>query len=83
MRSYFWSVFTPNAGKYGPEITSYLDTFNAVLADQENIKRTNQKWGITMFTIQLYFCLLLGEGEYKKQLDTCMCHPKLKFIHNS
>ena len=36
-----------------------------------------------MFTIQLYFCLLLGEGEYKKQPDTCMCHPKLKFIHNS
>ena len=23
------SVFNPNAGKYGPEITPYLDTFNA------------------------------------------------------
>ena len=24
------SVFSPNAGKYGPEITPYLDTFQAV-----------------------------------------------------
>ena len=31
-RSYFWSVFSPNAGKYGPEITLYLDTFHAVIA---------------------------------------------------
>ena len=40
MRSYFWSifscmrnelsVFSPNTGKYGPEITPYLDTFHAV-----------------------------------------------------
>ena len=30
--SYFWSVFSPNAGKYGPEITLYLDTFHAVCA---------------------------------------------------
>ena len=31
IRSYFWSVFNPNTGKYGPEITPYLDTFHAVL----------------------------------------------------
>ena len=42
MRGYLWSVFSriwteyantvfsPNAGKYGPEITPYLDTFRAV-----------------------------------------------------
>ena len=35
IRSYFWSelflsVFSPNAGKHGPEITPYLDTFLAV-----------------------------------------------------
>ena len=44
IRSYFWSVFccirteygdlnsvpSPNKGKYGPEITPYLDTFHAV-----------------------------------------------------
>ena len=27
----YLSVFSPNAGKYGPEKTSYLDTFHAVL----------------------------------------------------
>ena len=39
IRSYFWSVFSyipisvfnPNTGKYGPEITPYLDTFHAVI----------------------------------------------------
>ena len=30
IRSYFWSVFSPNSGKCGPEITPYLDTFHAV-----------------------------------------------------
>ena len=30
IRSNFWSVFSPNAGKYGPEITPFLDTFHAV-----------------------------------------------------
>ena len=30
MRSYFWSVFNPNTGKYGPEISPYLDTFHTV-----------------------------------------------------
>ena len=43
IRSYFWSVFcrlrtdtkylsvfSANAGKYGPEISPYLDTFHAV-----------------------------------------------------
>ena len=28
--SFFWSVFSPNAGKYGPEEIPYLDTFHAV-----------------------------------------------------
>ena len=30
IRSFFWSVFSPNARKYGPEKTPYLDTFNAM-----------------------------------------------------
>ena len=30
IRSYFWTVFSPNTGKYGPEITPYLDTFYSV-----------------------------------------------------
>ena len=27
IQSFFWSVFSPNARKYGPEKTTYLDTF--------------------------------------------------------
>ena len=28
----YLSVSNPNAGKYGPEITLYLDTFHAVIS---------------------------------------------------
>ena len=49
IRSCFWSVFftfelnteryfSLNAGKYGPEITPYLDTFHAVTAPLLNIR---------------------------------------------
>ena len=60
IRSNFWSVFSriwteyvfsPNMGKYGPEITPYLDTFHAVLiyqdtfsSDQDNLIKQNLKW---------------------------------------
>ena len=27
----YFPVFSPNTGKYGPEITPYLDTFHAVI----------------------------------------------------
>ena len=27
---FFWSVFNPSTGKYGPEKTPYLDNFHAV-----------------------------------------------------
>ena len=30
MERYYLSVLNPNAGKYGPEITPYLDIFHAV-----------------------------------------------------
>ena len=32
IRSYFWSLFSPNTGKYRPEISSkYFDTFDTLL----------------------------------------------------
>ena len=31
IRSFFWSVFSPNTGKYRPEKNSYLDTFHTVI----------------------------------------------------
>ena len=30
IRSFFWSVFSRNTGKYGPERTPYLETFHVV-----------------------------------------------------
>ena len=30
IQSFFWSVFSPNAGKYGPEKSPYLDTLHSV-----------------------------------------------------
>ena len=30
IRSFFWSVFSPNTGKYGPEKTPHLDTLHTV-----------------------------------------------------
>ena len=32
----YFTVFSPNAGKYGPEITPYLDTFHAVHLASQN-----------------------------------------------
>ena len=31
IRSFFWSVFSPNTGKYGPEKTPHLDTYYVVI----------------------------------------------------
>ena len=31
IRSFFYFVFSPNAGKYGPEKTPYSDNFHAVI----------------------------------------------------
>ena len=30
IRTFIWSVFSPNSGKYGPEKTPYLNTFRTV-----------------------------------------------------
>ena len=38
IRSYFWSVFNPNAGKYGPEITPYLDTSRGAIITIREVK---------------------------------------------
>ena len=42
IRSNFSSVFSPNSGKYGPEITPYMDTFHAVSLEQKNSTFTFQ-----------------------------------------
>ena len=42
----FFPLFRLNIGKYGPEVTSYLDTFHAVyldIRDQETTDTTCEK----------------------------------------
>ena len=33
----YLSVFSPDAGKYGPEITPHLDTFHAVVINGDTL----------------------------------------------
>ena len=42
IRSYFWSVFSPNVGKYGTEITTYLDTVSLRIQSEYLKKRTRK-----------------------------------------
>ena len=43
----YFPVFSPNTGKYGPEITPYVDTFHAVLSlDEPSGNKTNNIWDI-------------------------------------
>ena len=37
------SIFSPNARKYGPEITSYLDTFHAVIFNDTHRRRATMR----------------------------------------
>ena len=52
----YLSVFSPNAGKYGPELIPYLGTFHAVLhiSTMENFSGDYllhvTKWKISLFT---------------------------------
>ena len=54
-RSYFWSVFSPNTGKYGPEITLYLDTFHAIVS--------NRLFSEYFYISSKYVFLRLDEGK--------------------
>ena len=42
--SKYGSKFSPNAGKYGPQKTSYLDTFHAVFVRQLSDKNYQTWW---------------------------------------
>ena len=46
----YLSVFSPNAGKYAPEITSYLDFFHAVL---HVIRDYFQKWNDFLVNLKI------------------------------
>ena len=42
IRSFFWSVFSPNTGKYGPGKTPYLDTFHALIENASVIAQVGK-----------------------------------------
>ena len=51
----YLSVFSPNAGKHGPEITPYLDTFHAVTLPMVlDIRFSFFRYGRCYFILQLH-----------------------------
>ena len=59
MNTSYLSVVSPNAGKYGPEITPYLDNFHAVL----HLSKTVLKNG-NFITVLQWFYHSLGKILY-------------------
>ena len=50
----YFAVFNPNTGKYGPEVTPYLDTFHAVT---DSVK-LNAKFDISYRCVMKYMMIL-------------------------
>ena len=45
----YFRVFNPNTGKYGPEITPYVDTFHAVKVSGDSPEILHELCGSTKF----------------------------------
>ena len=59
--SYF-PVFSPNTGKYGPEITPYLDTFHEVKRIQKPAKHV--RWNVSFTCLTRIWIRLCNCPEY-------------------
>ena len=57
------SVFNPNTGKYGPEITPYLDTFHAVYFVTSSIISFSLTYWISFLIMKSGFYLRLNRKE--------------------
>ena len=86
IQSYFWSVFSrirteygdtkylsvfsPNAGKYGPEITPYLDTFQAVnILRKISLQFQNLKLSISCkIAFYIFFVIKCETFEVKRSI---------------
>ena len=60
----YLSVFSPNAGKYGPEITPYLDTFHAMLILENIFDMPKCTWPHPYESSEAYRCIY-------RNLTTC------------
>ena len=49
-----YEVFTPNAGKYGPETTPYLDTFHVVILNENQLLEAVQKKKLFCASLKSY-----------------------------
>ena len=81
---YYLSVFSPNTGKYGPEITPYLDTFYTVIS-----KSSSKKIKVKTFAMSHHF--LYQARRFPAMLPTLTlikCYPRsyqlmVLFAHQS
>ena len=70
----YLSVFSPNTGKCGPEITPYLDTFHAVFTDKLNFLHSfTWEWDIWYFGVFLYMT-------WRKLLLTSFYHVRIREV---
>ena len=80
----FWSVFSSNTGKYGPEITPYLDTFHAVYRIAYNLNIPNSRICMLFhFNGHSNCCILQGNFHFdfllfKKPMLVSDTHTKMK-----
>ena len=68
----YLSVFSPNTGKYGPEKTSYLDTFHAVRCFRNEGKF--HKFKTKILVLDRGSFLLLHSPHLFACLKMCCCH---------
>ena len=74
IRSYFWSVFSPNTGKFRSEITPYLGSFHAV-SPVKNADSTICKLGYQIKKVPRVYTFAYKYEEidwlYEKNLLNC------------
>ena len=86
MRSFFWFVFSPNAGKYGPEKTPFMDTFHIVTifinASPIKIKSWMNVWHFAaLLYVEICSCLVFGfSGCIQKKLKSCKKNVLIKLM---
>ena len=75
----YFPVFSPNMGKYGPEKTLYLDTFQAAINDQSSHQKESSKLiylQISHFSDQL-ICFYLMAFESTLKCTDCPAQDTL------